>query len=119
MSITTVPLPDTSVEVPSWLRRHLTWLLVGFAVLATALLATVVVLDDASTEVTPATGASTFDADRGSISAIDHRAATVAPSSGALRESITAIDHRTAAAVSSSGVLTESITALDHQAESR
>lgn len=110
MSLTnpTIHVPHEQVSIPSWVRHHLSWMLVGLAVLATAAVLAVTLVDsDSGTDVAPIT--STFDADRGSISAIDHRTASAGAAgaavgsapvpnrTGSLRqESISAIDHRTA-----------------------
>lgn len=108
MSLTnpTIHIPHERVSVPSWVRHHLTWTLVALAALAAvAVLALTVVDSDSGTRVDPVT--STFDADRGSISAIDHRTAmsggavdvqeapAATPTDVLRRESISAIDRRT------------------------
>jgi hypothetical protein len=115
MSVTTVHVPSVPTTSQTWLRRQLVWLLVGAAVLATAVLA-VLVLDPTATDRSSSRGTAAFDADRGSIAAIDH-GATSQRSAVAVPESITAIDHRAGAASPRSAVaLPESITAIDHRA---
>ena len=106
MSLTTpsVHVPDTRVSVPSWVRRHLSWMLVGLAVLATVAVLTVTLVgsDSGTATITPP-----FDADRGSIRAVEHRSsvgatagASVGASTGAPsivdQGSIVAIERRTA-----------------------
>lgn len=95
-------LTNPTVHIPvegslgSWLRRHLAWMLIGLAVVAAAVLVTVLVFDGEST-VDPAPAAQTNSlVERGSISAIDHRDSLRAGAPGALDRSITAIDHNTA-----------------------
>ena len=100
MSLTnpTIHVPDNRVSIPSWVRHHLSWMLVALAVLAAvAVLAVTLIDSDSGTDTAPVT--QTFDADRGSISAIEHRTAPPAASSagGSLdHESISAVDHRLA-----------------------
>lgn len=71
MSLTTpsVHVPQQRISIPSWVRSHLSWLLVGLAVLAAAavLAITLVASDSGSATITPP-----FDADRGSIRAVEH-----------------------------------------------
>lgn len=77
MSITnpTVQIPDTTVSVPTWVRRHLSWMLVGLAVLATAaVLAATLTGGGDSSRIAPLEQNSLVE--RGSITAIDHRTAT-------------------------------------------
>lgn len=76
MSLTnpTIHVPHERVPVPSWIRDHLVWMLVGLAALAAvAVLAVSVVDSDSGTDLAPIT--QPFDPDRGSINAIEHRAA--------------------------------------------
>lgn len=94
MSITTptVHVPDATVAVAGWLRRHLTSVLVAIAVLATAALAVLTMVDgDATVDVAPHSSL----IEQGSIRAIEYR--QLAPSSAAadslLDRSITAIDR--------------------------
>lgn len=108
MSLTnpTIHIPHERVSVPSWVRHHLSWMLVALAVLAAAAVLAVTLVDsDSGTDTAPIT--STFDADRGSVNAIDHRAAVsggaavvsgapAAPRAGSLQhDSVSAIDART------------------------
>ena len=100
MSMTTTP----TFQVPkprlgSWLRQHLTWVLVALALVATAVVATAVVAGDSGTDVVPQT-----------ITEPDATART----DSLLDQSITARDHADAAARSDS-LLDQSITARDHE----
>lgn len=93
MSLTTSPtaLP-VDHTVASWLRRHLGWMLTAVAVAAAAFLVTLVVVDGGSaTDSAPAQ--STYSADRGSITAIDHQAGSRVTDAGVVEPSIAAIDH--------------------------
>lgn len=94
MSLTTpavhVPAHDT---VGSWLRRHVGWMLTAVAVAAVAVLVTMLALDSGSTADPAPAAETTFSAERGSISAIDHEAGAPVSDSGILERSITAIDH--------------------------
>ncbi len=95
MSLTTptVHVPDTSVSVPGWVRRHLLWMLIAVAVFATAVLVTFTIVDRGSdAELQPHAEL----VERGSINAIEHRGAPApASSADSLRDrSITAIDRQ-------------------------
>ena len=99
MSMTTNP----TFQVPkprlgSWLRRHLTWVLVAVALAATVVVVTAIVAGDSGTDVVPRTVA---EADAGtdraplldrSIAARDH-ADAAARTDSLLHQSITARDH--------------------------
>lgn len=76
MSITTptAPVPDHRIPVPAWVRRHLSWILVGLAVLAAAavLVVTLIGGNDGARTAPPEQNSLI---ERGSITAIDHRTA--------------------------------------------
>jgi hypothetical protein len=99
-----IHVPDSRPTFPAWLRSHLGWMFVAMVVLATAVLGTVVVLDGGSTADrvgVAETPVPVFDADRGSITAIERRAVAGADTPGLYdRGSITAIERR---AVSGAG----------------
>lgn len=91
----TTQVPDTRIPVPTWVRHHLSWMLVGLAVLAAAaVLAVTLIGADDGARTTPLEPNSLIE--RGSISAIEHRTSAPAAASMADRGSITAIDRRTA-----------------------
>jgi hypothetical protein len=93
MSLTTTPVvhvPDTSVSVPGWVRRHLVWLLIGVTVFATAVLVTLTVADNSDADLVPHNGI----IEQGSINAIEHRGSPPPATGSLLDRSITAIDRQ-------------------------
>jgi hypothetical protein len=100
MSITNpaVPVPAGRLS-GAWLRRYLSWLLVGLAVVAVAVVVSMIVVDDGVTPITRVDSPtlSEFDTGRESMTAIQHRARAEAGaqpgSASAGRQSITALDH--------------------------
>lgn len=105
-----LPAPETSVSAPGWVHRHMTWVLLALVVLAAVAVVSVAALDGGSTvDSTPVDG--TFETDRGSITAIDHRAAAAG---SADRGGIAAIEHR-AEPTAGGSLRHESIAAIDHR----
>ena len=87
---TTNPTTFETVSVPARVRRHLAWLFVGIAVIATALLVTFTISDgNSDADVTPHGQL----IEQGSVRAIEHRDSTApAAADSLLDRSITAID---------------------------
>jgi hypothetical protein len=108
MSLTTPSLhvPHHRVPFPTWIRNHLSWMLVGLVALAAVAVLTITLVDsDSGTDVAPAT--LPFDPDRGSINAIEHRSAVGGAAAGV----------GSGAASSPAGSLSDgSIRAIEHRA---